>query len=306
MRIAEINNNRKVGTVARKYIQSGNNVASGFARPEPFPLGSPAMGGVAMSAGESVSGGKKFNLVGTLKKVGKKVASAAAPLVAIAEPIATKYAQQHLEKALTGMLQSSAESAAAGAGMTGGKRGAKMAAKEMMAHPDTKKMIAEALQSLTPVVQNMANSMVGGKRGIGNFFKKVGRTVGHTLASVAPQVLPVAFEALATATGNPELAIPAAAIGSQTGNLLKSKYGSGMRPRGRPRKMLALAAEEASASMPRAIGGKKRVSKSAGGVAMSAGVRSGGARGVIVSRIMKERGVSLPQASSIVKKEGLY
>lgn len=51
MRIAEINNNRKVGTVPRRFIQSGNNVASGFARPE-FPLGSPAMGGEAISGGK--------------------------------------------------------------------------------------------------------------------------------------------------------------------------------------------------------------------------------------------------------------
>jgi len=40
------------------------------------------------------------------------------------------------------------------------------------------------------------------------------------------------------------------------------------------------------------------------------GAISGGAKGMsrqmMVSKIMKERGVSLPMASSIVKKEGLY
>ena len=310
LRIAEINNNRKVGTVQRKFIQSGNNVASGFARPEPYPLGSPAMGGAmsAVSGGGAMSAasGGKFNLGKVFKKVGKVAKSVGESAVKVAAPVVTKLAQQHLEKALTSMLQSSAESGAVGAGITGGKRGARKYAKEMMAHPDTKKMIAEAVQSLTPVVQNVADSMVGGRKfNIGRAFKSVGRSIGKVAANIAPTVLPMAFEALATATGNPELAIPAAAIGSQTGDALKKKYGSG-RPRGRPRKALALAVEAASASMPRAIGGSKSGGSKSGG-SKSGGSKSGGAsRQSIVSKIMKERGCSLPQASSIVKSEGLY
>jgi len=496
LRIADINNNRKVGTIDRRFIQSGNNVASGFARPEPFPLGSPAMGGAG-------SGGK-FNLGRAIKH---GVSSVGNTVVKVATPVATKMAQQHLEKALTSMLESGAESAAAGAGMTGGKRGFKSFAKSVVNHPAVKSMATQAIHAIAPHVKNMAEKflndalqgatapsetpvggkfnigrslkhlgssvvsvaapvvskvaqahlekavnemfksgaeasasgagMAGGKRGfkafaksvishpevkkfashavsviaphvkdmadkmlnqviqtamesgssapaggkfnLGHAFKKVGSTLGRTAASLAPKVLPVALGSLAMATGNPELAIPASMLGEESGKAIASKYGRGLRPRGRPRLMeggkkfnLGRALKKGVSSVghtlgnvatgvgtqylvnaltnpavdealaegamvalgrprgrPRKAGGammrlgadpRTYTPRAIGGIGVGfrngkmvkmtdvarGGARSGGARGAIVSRIMRERGCSLPQASSIVKAEGLY
>jgi hypothetical protein len=418
LRIAEINNNRKVGTIDRKYIQSGNNIASGFARPEPFPLGSPAMGGGLKKMGRATKHGitrlatdpAGFAKVlvgapvtssnfkgdpddpfkgGGLKKMAKKASNA---VINKATPIVSKAAAKYTEKVLNEMLKSSAEDEAVGSGMSGGKRGAKAFAKKIVSHPAVKKMASEAVQVVAPMIKEVANNMMrdvvksmseggepapaGGSK-VGKAFKKVGKSVGKIAADVAPVALPLAFGALATATGNPEFAIPAAAMGAATGQSLQKQYGAGLkkmgkkvgksvgktaakvgtaaatqylvnyltnpavdeavaegamvalgRPRGRPRKMVGGAAQIYGAHpmmgsnpatyTPRQIGGMvsqrdvtKRLasqlarSQSAGG-AGSGGARSGGARGAIVKKIMRERGVSLPQASSIVKSEGLY
>jgi len=57
------------------------------------------------------------------------------------------------------------------------------------------------------------------------------------------------------------------------------------------------------ANMRGVIGGRRRVHR-ARGAGTSGGARH--ARAQIVRKIMHERGVSLPVASSIVKHEGLY
>jgi hypothetical protein len=145
LRIADINNNRKVGTIDRRFIQSGNNVASGFARPAPFPLGSPAMGGGG-------SGGA-FNIGKTFKSLGSSA-------VKIAAPVVSKIAQQHLEKALTSMLSSSAESAAAGAGVTGGRKGFKAFARSVVSHPQVKAFASQAVKTIAPHVKAMAENML--------------------------------------------------------------------------------------------------------------------------------------------------
>ena len=52
--LAQFNNNRKVGTVNRKFIQSGNNSTSGYMHPQ-ISINNPAMGGESISGGESLA-----------------------------------------------------------------------------------------------------------------------------------------------------------------------------------------------------------------------------------------------------------
>jgi hypothetical protein len=195
LRIADINNNRKVGTIDRRFIQSGNNVASGFARPHPFPLGSPAMGG--RNIFQKISSGLKravtdpvgFTEVlvgppvtssnfkgdpnnpfggyapsGGRRKRGFNIGNAFKSIgnkaVEIASPVITKLAQQHLEKALTAMLESTAESAAEGAGVTGGKRGFKAFAKSIISHPEVKAFASATIKTITPHIKAVAERML--------------------------------------------------------------------------------------------------------------------------------------------------
>jgi hypothetical protein len=139
-------------------------------------------------------------------------------------------------------------------------------------------------------------------------WKKVGRSVGKTFgkiaANAAPIVLPVAFEGLAAATGNPELAPVAAALGSSTGNSLQKQYGSGRKRKGGA--LLMNHPEQFHSVYPPALqsyqgqfkGGRKQLPHS--------GAKRLSARGAIVAEVMKKHGFTLPQASSFVKEHGLY
>ena len=385
MRIAEINNNRKVGTVARKFIQSGNNVAS-FGNAE-FPLGSPAMGGYAPSGGgigkklratkhgvtrlatdpvgftkilvgapvtssnfqgdPSDPFGGKIHLGRALKKVGKQA-------VAVAAPIATKVATKYLEKAIEDMMKSEAEGAAAGAGMAGGKKGFKSFAKKIVSHPATKAMTQEALKIVIPIARNVAKQLMeeavksmmeGGEpepapAGGKGVFKKIGKSLGKVATNVG---VGVGSNYIAAALMNPavdEALLTGAVVGTEVVAEGAGKYSNkirsvtsqmpGGRGRGRPRKMTGGAimmmpdgsyravGSDAQGMMPRprriggrlALGADPRTwSPTGGGLAKTVGrtkSAAGGGRGAIVSKIMRERGVSMPQASSIVKAEGLY
>ena len=360
LRIAEINNNRKVGTVARKYIQSGNNITS-FGNAD-FPLGSPAMGGYAPSGGKKVSlravkhglkqsvtdpvaftkvlvgppvtssnfkgdpndpFGGKVNVGRALKKVGTKAVKVAAPIV-------TKAATKALEKALTDMMKSSAEEEASGAGMSGGKKGFKSFAKSVINHPATKAMTQEAMKVVVPIAKDVAkkvvkeaiNSMMeggepepaGGKKGLRHAFRKVGTDLATGVATnvIADALMNPAVDS-AILDGTIMGAEVAAEGAGRYSSAIRSVTTKVPRGRGRPRKMMArsmsmsggaagiygahpMMGSDPRTYTPRKIGG-----------ADSGGARSGGAsRQSIVSKIMRERGVSLPQASSIVKSEGLY
>jgi chemotaxis receptor (MCP) glutamine deamidase CheD len=373
LRIAEINNNRKVGTRDRRFIQSGNNVASGFARAEPYPLGSPAMGGMAMSGGgagkklkaikhglkQSVTDpvgftkvlvgppvtssnfkgdpsdpfGGKVNVGRALKKVGSKAVKVAAPIV-------TKAATKALEKALTDMMKSSAEEEAMGAGIVGGKKGFKAFAKKVVSSPATKAMTQEAMKIVIPIAKDVAKKMMkeaiqsmmeggdeapaGGKVRIGRALKKVGKDVATGVATnvIADALMNPAVDS-AILDGTIMGAEVAAEGAGRYSNAIRSVTTKVPRGRGRPRKMarsmsMSGGIDTGGAMLPYGAHPMRQV----GGLALGSnpatytpravqravvGVKSGGAsRQAIVKKIMKERGVSLPQASSIVKSEGLY
>jgi hypothetical protein len=375
LRIAEINNNRKVGTRDRRFIQSGNNVASGFARAEPYPLGSPAMGGGVHTGGgagkklkavkhglkQSVTDpvgftkvlvgppvtssnfkgdpddpfGGKVNVGRALKKVGSKAVKVAAPIV-------TKVATKALEKALTEMMKSSAEEEAAGAGMSGGKKGFKAFAKKVVSSPATKAMTQEAMKIVIPIAKDVAKKMMkeaiqsmmeggdeapaGGKKiRIGRALKKVGQDVATGVATnvIADALMNPAVDS-AILDGTIMGAEVAAEGAGRYSNAIRSVTTKVPRGRGRPRKMMARSmsmsggVDTGGAMLPYGAHPMRQV----GGLALGSnpatytpravqravvGVKSGGAsRQAIVSKIMRERGVSLPQASSIVKAEGLY
>jgi len=394
LRIADFNNNVKVGSLPRKYIQSGNNVASGFARPAPFEYGSPAMGGKmgARKLAKGTSSGVKMlatDPVGFTKVLvgppttssnfqgdpdkpfgGKiKYGKIAKSVGKVAVPIVTKVATKALEKAILDMMKSSAE--AEGAGMSGGKKGAKAFAKSVLSSPITKAVAKEALDVALPIVKKIAMDMLkdglksmmegsaepaGGKKGskgAKDFFRGVGEKTTDAGLAVGTAV---GTKYLLDALANPAVdegimeALPVAeAVG------LTVAEGAGMkRGRGRPRKIPIYGASPPMRSMSASggqmiyganpitrpmRGGKVRQRKvtgvrdanrdfieasggqmiygadpktytprkiGGGNGANSGGARHGMSRQMMVSKIMKERGVSLPMASSIVKKEGLY
>lgn len=375
LRIAEINNNRKVGTIDRRFIQSGNNIASGFARPEPFPLGSPAMGGkkgiglkkmakgtssgVKMLATDPVGftnvlvgppvtssnyKGDPNNPFGGKVKVGKALKSVGKKAVKVAAPIVTKAATKALEKALTEMMTSAAEEEASGAGMVGGKKGFKSFAKKVISHPATKEMTKEAMKIVVPIAKDVAKQMMkeaiksmmeggepeptgGKKKGIKSAFKKVGKDLATGVATnvIADALMNPAVDAAlldGTVMGAEVVAEGAGRYSNKIRSVTTQVPGG--RGRGRPRKMggaIMMNPDGSTTAVgsdrrrmgadprtytPRKIGGLFSAS-SGGASAYSGGAKTGGAsRQSIVSRIMKERGCSLPQASSIVKAEGLY
>jgi len=382
LRIADFNNNVKVGSIPRKYIQSGNNVATGFARPAPYEYGSPAMGGgkgrrgiqpsdsfkrmvgqggkvgvkkltkgtasgVKMLATDPVGftnvlvgppttssnfQGDPNNPFGGKVKVGKIAKSVGSSAVKVAVPIVTKVATKALEKAILDMMKSSAE--AEGAGMSGGKKGAKAFAKSVLSSPITKAVAKEALDVALPIVKKIAMDMLkdglksmmegsseptGGKgKGAKSFFRSVGdKTVDAGLgvgSAVGTAYLLQALANPAVAEAVAEGALPvgeAVAIGVAEGAGMK-------RGRGRPRKVPIYGASPPMRSMSaggapsggRMIYGADPRTYTPRQIGGGNGATSGGAKGMsrqmMVSKIMKERGVSLPMASSIVKKEGLY
>ena len=366
LRIAEINNNRKVGTIDRRFIQSGNNITS-FGNAD-FPLGSPAMGGYAPSGGRKGIGIKKIakgtssgvkmlatdpvgftkvlvgppvtssnykgdpnNPFGGKVKVGKAFKSIGKKAVSVAAPIVTKAATKALEKALTDMMKSAAEEEAAGAGMSGGKKGFKSFAKSVISHPATKAMTQEAMKIVVPIAKDVAKKMMkeaiqsmmeggepspaGGKKGLKGTFKKIGKDVATGVATnvIADALMNPAVDAAlldGTVMGAEVVAEGAGRYSNKIRSVTTKVPGG--RGRGRPRKMVGGAimlnpdgSTTASGSDRRRMGADPRtytpMPRKIGGA------KSGGAsRQSIVSKIMKERGCSLPQASSIVKAEGLY
>lgn len=139
----------------------------------------------------------------------------------------------------------------------------------------------------------------GGKFNLKKALSKTGKDVGHWVREdytpfmvkhVAPvakdvgvhlgrELLPVAFEAVGAEFGVPP--VVSGVVGKVVADRLLSEKNTGVKggKRGRPKK------SECSAP--------KKATKS-------------GDRGAIVKKVMKEKGLSLPQASKYVKEHGLY
>jgi len=113
----------------------------------------------------------------------------------------------------------------------------------------------------------------------GKTLKHVGKEIGHAIAPALPAVGSAvgsfAGDALAVASGNPELAPLGSTVGSKLGQSI-GEYGK------------------------RKLGGRRRTPHHRTPKRRSSG------RAELVRKIMREHGMSLPQASSYIKQHGLY
>jgi hypothetical protein len=113
----------------------------------------------------------------------------------------------------------------------------------------------------------------------GKTLKHVGKEIGHAVAPALPEVGRIVGSELGTglavASGNPELAPVGRAIGSNLGRSI-GEYGK------------------------RKLGGRRRTPHHRTPKHRSSG------RAELVRKIMREHGMSLPQASSYIKSHGLY
>jgi hypothetical protein len=266
-----------------------------------------------MSGSPAPAGGRrgKLNFGKVMKSIGK-----------VALPIAKSVGQEVILPVAKDMAKSALKSYMSGspapAEGAGRKRGRPKGSGGKLNFGKIMKSVGKvAMPIVTDVGTDMAKdalksymSPAGGRRGKLNFgkvMKSVGKTLGKVAANAAPIVLPVAFEGLAAATGNPEFAPVAAALGSSTGNSLQRQYGSGKRGRPKGGALLMNHPEQFQNSVyPPALqsyqgqfkGGRKQLPQS--------GAKRVSARGAIVAEVMKKHGLSLPQASSYVKQNGLY
>ena len=141
-------------------------------------------------------------------------------------------------------------------------------------------------------VRSLPAPYSGGKHSKSYYFFKnagktlnhVGKEIGHAVAPALPAVGSIlgstAGEALAVASGNPELAPVGKAVGSKLGQSI-GEYGK------------------------RKLGGRRLISHHRTPHSRTPKRRSSG-RAELVRKIMREHGMSLPQASSYIKQHGLY
>ena len=134
----------------------------------------------------------------------------------------------------------------------------------------------------------------GGKMKIKRVGKKIAKVVGKSAATLAPYALPLAFDAAAVISGNPELAPVGQVVGQSIGADLNRRYGyGGARIMNKPAEFHHSVYPPGLQSYTGKLKGgvvKKRISE----------------RGAIVSKVMKQYKMSLPEASSFVKQNGLY
>jgi hypothetical protein len=167
-------------------------------------------------------------------------------------------------------------------GMSGGR---KLSIKKIASHPITKKIADHVIKTATPIVKDYAKQQIkqalsgsssapaGGKISMGKIGKSIGKEVGQS----------------------------ALRVGTDVGEQMLASYLAG-EGRGDKVRQAIDDIEDLGSDI------KHLVQKRRGG-ARSGGARSGGARSEraqIVKQVMAERGCSLPQASRIVKEEGLY
>jgi len=310
--IVEMNNNRKVGTRPSKFIQSGNNVASSYLYPD-ISLHNPAMGGMVVRRG-----GKKKSF---LKHLGEGVGSAVG---SVATGVGSKIAVDYLSKALAnpeaveGDAVLGAEVAETGAEAVGeGRRkrgrprktGGKIKATKVLksvgkvaipiatkvatkvATKYLEKAITEMLKS--GAEEEMGAGYSGGKRSLKKMVKSV---ISH------PATKAIAKEVY-------DIAVPIIKDVSKKllTEFIKSQMEGSSAEGGKilsVNKIKKMPEQEVAVVKGGAISGAGCCGGATTGGAMSGAGKS--SRQIIVSKIMKERGVSLPVASAIVKKEGLW
>ena len=219
-------------------------------------------------------------------KAFKKVAShpITKTIVKKATPIVQKQGEKMLKKGLDNLVASMMQDEQQE--MSGGR---KISIKKIASHPITKKISDHVIKTATPIVKDFAKQQIkqmlsgssdsasapaGGKH---SAFGKIGKAIGSEVGKSALRV--------------------GTDVGEQM--LVSALMGAGRRDKVR---QAIDDIEDLGSDI------KHMVQRRRGG-AFSAGARSGGARSEraeIVKQVMAERGCSLPQASRIVKEEGLY
>jgi len=208
----------------------------------------------------------------------KKVAShpITKTIVKKATPIVQKQGEKALKKGIeslvAGLTQDEQQE------MSGGR---KMSLKKIASHPITKKIADHVVKTATPIVKEHAKKMIkealsgsssaepsGGKIKMGKIGKSIGKEVGKS----------------------------ALKVGTDVGEQMLVNYLAG-EGRGDKVRQAIDDIEDLGSDI-------KRMYKSRRGGSLSGGARS--ERAAIVKQVMAERGCSLPQASRIVKEEGLY
>lgn len=224
--------------------------------------------------GRPPAGGKKG-----IGKAFKKVAShpITKTIVKKATPIVQKQGEKALKKGIeslvAGLTQDEEQE------MSGGR---KMSLKKIASHPITKKIADHVVKTATPIVKEHAKRMIkealsgsssaepsGGKIKMGKIGKSIGKEVGKS----------------------------ALKVGTNVGEQMLANYLAGEGRHDKVRQAID-DIEDLGSDIAHLVRKKRR------GGAQSGGARS--ERAAIVKQVMAERGCSLPQASKIVKEEGLY
>lgn len=224
--------------------------------------------------GRPPAGGKKG-----IGKAFKKVAShpITKTIVKKATPIIQKQGEKALKKGIeslvAGLTQDEEQE------MSGGR---KMSLKKIASHPLTKKIADHVVKTATPIVKEHAKRMIkealsgsssaepsGGKIKMGKIGKSIGKEVGKS----------------------------ALKVGTDVGEQMLANYLAGEGRHDKVRQAID-DIEDLGSDIAHLVKKKRR------GGAQSGGARS--ERAAIVKQVMAERGCSLPQASRIVKEEGLY
>ena len=193
-----------------------------------------------------------------------------------ATPIVQKQGEKALKKGIDSLVSSMMQDEQQE--MSGGR---KMSLKKIASHPITKKITDHVIKTATPIVKDYAKKTIkealsgsssaepsGGKIHMGKIGKSIGKEVGKS----------------------------ALRVGTDVGEQMLANYLAGEGRRDKVRQAID-DIEDLGSDI-------KRMYKSRRGGAQSGGARS--ERAQIVKQVMAERGCSLPQASRIVKEEGLY
>jgi len=210
-----------------------------------------------------------------------------------ATPIVQKQGEKMLKKGIDSLVSSMMQDEQQG--MSGGR---KLSIKKIASHPITKKIADHVIKTATPIVKDYAKKTIkealsgssepaGGKISMGKIGKSIGKEVGKSALRVGTDVGEQMLASYLAGEGRGDKVRQAIDDIEDLGSDIKRMY---QRRRGG------------------AQSGGKGVFKTQSFHEMGRDLKGGARheRAQIVKQVMAERGCSLPQASRIVKEEGLY
>ena len=245
-------------------------------------------------------------------KIGKAIKKVAShpvtkTIVKKATPIVQKQGEKMLKKGIDSLVSSMMQDEQQE--MSGGR---KLSIKKIASHPITKKITDHVIKTATPIVKDYAKQQIkqalsGSSSAPAGGKSKMGK-IGHSLGSLtlkqalsqppfapAPAGGKISMGKIGKSIGK-EVGKSALRVGTDVGEQMLASYLAGEGRRDKVRQAID-DIEDLGSDI------KHLVQKRRGG-ARSGGARS--ERAQIVKQVMAERGCSLPQASKIVKEEGLY